>query len=92
MKTKSLLSMLVAVLLCLSSFAVFAEDSGQEVAISVGGMFEETTAEETVVPSENVADDPTEEIIVPSEEATDDPSEELATMPEDEDDGMFLID
>ena len=77
MKTKRLLSMLVAVLLCLSSFAVFAEDSGQEVAISVGGMFEETTAQETVVPSENVADDP---------------SEELATMPEDEDGGMFLID
>ena len=61
MKTKRFLSLLLAVLLCLSSFSVFAKE-GEQVEVNLDGLYEDAPAEEIAVPSrEPVADMPEEE-------------------------------
>lgn len=56
MKTKRILSFIIAVVLCLSSLVVYAES--EEVVIAP-----EEVVEEIIVPTEQVTDDPTEEIV-----------------------------
>lgn len=61
MKTKRFLSLLLAVLLCLSSFSVFAKE-GEQVEVNLDGLYEDAPAEKIAVPAEEpVADMPEEE-------------------------------
>ena len=85
MKTRRFLSLFIAVLLCLSTFSVFADETAAETVINADGLF----AQENTVPSKEPADDPGEENTVRSEESAGDVSEELVAMPEDDDDGSI---
>ena len=81
MKPKRIFSLLIAVMLCLSSFVVFAEEAASDIEIALDEIYdEEVSTEESV-------DTSAEGEVVPSEESVDDTSEEITVMPEDEDDG-----
>ena len=58
MKTKRLLSLIIAIVLCFTSLTVFAE----EVTVA------EEATEEIIISTEEGVDDPTEEIVVMTEE------------------------
>ncbi|MBR5308820.1 MAG: hypothetical protein IKU43_08615 [Clostridia bacterium] len=75
MKSKRILSLLLASLLCLTSFTALADEAEEIVTAE-----EEAAARETEV---------AEELTVPTEETPDDPTEEIVAMPDDDNDGSI---
>ena len=75
MKSKRILSLLLASLLCLTSFTALADEAEEIV-----------TAEEEAAARETEA---AEELTVPNEETPDDPTEEIVAMPDDGNDGSI---
>ena len=71
MKTRRILSLFIAVLLCLSSFSVFAEEKVADIEIALDAIYEDDSTEEIAVTTEEPADDPAEEIVVSPEDEGD---------------------
>ena len=76
MKTKRLLGLLIAVLFCVTSVGVFAD----EVAISADGLFGSDSSTQTQAPADKADDDT-------AMESDDEPTEEAETVPEEDQEG-----